>query len=103
MSVITRALAIDNPIEGVIPDFSIFGAEFTALWQKVLAGLWGLAIICAIVFLLINVASMATASAGSNPVEYKTSRTRALVSGISLGILAALAVIVGAILAVFGS
>ncbi|QJU56351.1 hypothetical protein HL652_21145 (plasmid) [Herbiconiux sp. SALV-R1] len=94
---------MDNPIEGVIPDFSIFGAEFTALWQKVLAGLWGLAIICAIVFLLINVASMATASAGSNPVEYKTSRTRALVSGISLGILAALAVIVGAILAVFGS
>ena len=46
---------------------------------------------------------MATASAGNNPMEYKTSRTRALVSGISLGILAALAVIVGAILAVFGS
>lgn len=103
MSLTTRVLAIDNPIDGVIPDFAIFGAEFTALWQKLLAGLWGLAIVAAVVFLIVNVASMATASAGNNPMEYKTSRTRALVSGISLGCLAALAVIVGAILAVFGS
>jgi len=102
MSLTTRVLAIDNPIDGIIPDFSIFGAEFTELWQKVFAGLWALAIIAAILFLIVNVASMATASAGSNPQEYKTSRTKALVSGVSLGILAAIAVVVGAILAVFG-
>lgn len=103
MSLTTLVPAIDNPIDGIVPDFTIFGTEFTELWQKLFAGLWGLAIVAAILFLIVNVASMATASAGNNPQEYKTSRTKALVSGISLGILAAIAVVVGAILAVFGS
>jgi hypothetical protein len=45
---------------------------------------------------------MASASAGGNPNEYKMARTQAMWSGVSLGVLAALAVIVGAILALFG-
>jgi hypothetical protein len=45
---------------------------------------------------------MASASSGGNPNEYKTARTQAMWAGISLGVLAALAVIVGAILALFG-
>lgn len=31
-----------NPFEGVVPDFTVFGVEFTAAWQKLLAGVWGL-------------------------------------------------------------
>jgi hypothetical protein len=94
--------AIDNPLDGVLPDFSIFGAEFTELWQKLLAGVWGIGIILTIVFLIVGVIKMGSASNSGNPQEYKSARTQALWAGIALGVLAALAVIVGAILAVFG-
>ncbi|MBX3196181.1 MAG: hypothetical protein KF727_13910 [Microbacteriaceae bacterium] len=93
---------MDNPLDGILPDFSIFGAEFTELWQKLLAGLWGIAILLAVVFVIMGVTRMASASAGGNPNEYKMARTQAMWSGVSLGVLAALAVIVGAILALFG-
>lgn len=93
---------IDNPLNGILPNFTIFGIQFTQLWQKLLAGAWGLAIVFAIVYLVFAIASMATATAGSNPMEYKTGRTKAVWAGISLGLLAALGVIVGGILAVFG-
>lgn len=93
---------IDNPLNGILPDFTIFGVQFTQLWQKLVAGAWGIAIVAAIVFLIIGLASMATATAGSNPMEYKVGRTKAVWAGISLGLLAALGILVGAILAVFG-
>jgi hypothetical protein len=92
---------MQNPLDGILPDFSLFGAEFTELWQKLLGGLWGIGIILAVVFLIIGIVKMASASNGGNPNEYKTARTQAMWAGISLGVLAALAVIVGAILAVF--
>ena len=93
---------IDNPLDGILPDFSIFGLEFTQLWQKILGGLWALAIIGAIIFVIIGVGNMAVATSGSNPGAYKDARNQAMWAGISLGVLAALAVIVGAILSVFG-
>ena len=36
---------IENPMDGILPDFGAFGMEFTELWQKLLAGLWGISII----------------------------------------------------------
>jgi hypothetical protein len=93
---------IDNPLNGVLPDFSVFGLEFTQLWQKILGGLWALAIIAAVIFVIIGVANMAMATSGSNPGAYKDARNQAMWAGISLGVLAALAVIVGAILSVLG-
>lgn len=98
---ITR-YAIDNPLDGIIPDFSIFGAEFTELWQKILAGIWGIGIIVSVIFLILGLVNMGKGSAGGNPQEYKTARVQAMWAGISLGTLAALAVVVGAILALFG-
>ncbi|MGO1612463.1 pilin [Brevibacterium aurantiacum] len=89
---------IPNPVEGVVPDFSIFGAEFTELWQKLLAGVWGIALVIAVLFLIVGIVAMGKNS-DSNPHEYKKGRTQAMWAGISLGGLAALAVIVGAILA----
>lgn len=92
---------MDNPIDGIIPDFTIFGAEFTQLWQKLFAGVWGLAIVVAIVFLILGLVSMAQSSS-TNPQAYKEGRTRAVWAGVSLGALVALGVIVGAIIAIFG-
>lgn len=94
--------AIDNPLDGIVPDFLSFGGAFTELWQKLLAGLWGIGIILTVVFLIIAIVKMGSASSGGNPNEYKTARTQAMWAGIALGVLAALAVIVGAILALFG-
>jgi Type IV secretion system pilin len=93
---------IDNPLDGILPDFSIFGVEFTSLWQKLVAGIWAIGIILAIVFLAVGVTQMAGASSSGNPAAYKDARTQAMWAGISLGVLAALSVIVGAILALFG-
>ena len=45
---------MENPLDGVIPDFSIFGAEVTELWQKLLGGIWALAIVASIVFLIMG-------------------------------------------------
>ena len=93
---------INNPLDGILPNFSIFGVEFTALWQKLVAGIWAVGIILAIVFVAVGVTQMAGASSSGNPAAYKDARTQAMWAGISLGILAALSVIVGAILAFFG-
>ena len=92
---------IENPLDGVLPDFAIFGAQFTELWQKLLAGIWGIAIVVAIVYLIIGLLSMGKAG-GSNPHAYKEGRGQAIWAGIALGGLAALAVVVGGILALVG-
>ena len=78
--------AIDNPLDGILPDFSIFGVEFTALWQKILAGLWGLAIVAAVIIVIIGIGNMAVATTGGNPSAYKDARNQALWAGISLGL-----------------
>lgn len=101
-TVITQLKSIDNPLDGVLPNFTIFGAEFTQLWQKLLAGLWGIGIVLAVVFLILGIINMGKGSSGGNPQEYKQARQQALWAAISLGGLAALAVIVSAVLAIFG-
>lgn len=94
--------AIDNPMDGIIPDFNIFGTEFTELWQKILAGVWGIGIIIAIVFIILGAVGMSSSSAGGNPQEHKTARKQFFGALIALAVLAALAVIVGAVLALVG-
>jgi hypothetical protein len=101
MSLFTANNPIPNPLNGILPNFALFGAQFTELWQKLIAAAWGIGIVLTIVFLIVGVTQMASASNGGNPLEYKTARNQAMWAGISLGVLAALAVIVGGILAVF--
>jgi hypothetical protein len=101
-SVVHMASGIPNPLNGILPDFTVFGAQFTALWQKLLAGVWGIAIVVSVVFVIVGIVEMGGASNTQNPQDYKHGRKRVVVAGVSLGCLAALAVIVGAVLAVFG-
>lgn len=96
-----RLRFIDNPLNGVLPDFAIFGDQFTELWQKLLAGIWGLAIVVAIVYLIIGLLSMGKADS-TNPQAYKAGRGQFVWALVALGGLAALAVVVGAILALVG-
>ncbi|WP_251054632.1 hypothetical protein [Microbacterium sp. ISL-59] len=93
--------AIDNPLDGVLPDFSIFGVQFTALWQKVLAGIWGLALVFSVGYLIWGIVQMGKSDDG-NPNAYKQGRKAAMAAGIALACLAGLTVIVGAILFIVG-
>lgn len=101
LSAATRvSLAVQNPLDGIIPDFSFGGTEFTALWQKVVAAVWGAGILISIVYVIIGVVGMAGASGdvNPNPQQHAVGRKKAMWALISLGALAALALIVGAVL-----
>lgn len=88
--------AIDNPIDGIVPDFSIFGTEFSEWWQKLFAGLWALALIYSAVNLVLGFAAMGASN--GNPEAHKEGRKRAVWAGISTAALAAFALIFGGIL-----
>lgn len=90
---------MDNPIDGIIPDFTIFGAEFTNIWQKLFAGGWALAIIAAIVFLIMGLIKLGS-SGETNPQGVAEAKRQIIRSAVALGGLVALAVIVGAIIAI---
>lgn len=90
-----------NPIDGIVPDFAIFGVQFTQLWQKIFAGFWGIAIVVVIVFLVQGIVKIAQ-SGDTNPQGVAAGKQQVVLSGAALGGLVALGVIVGAIIAVFG-
>ncbi len=92
---------MQNPIEGLLPDFAILGGEFTELWQKLFAGFWGLAMIAAIVFLVFGIAKLSQAGNTGNPDATRQARGGVIWAAISLGGLVALGVIVGGIIGVF--
>ena len=98
-SIAVLAATVPNPLDKIVPNFTIFGTEFTQLWQKLIAGVWGLAIIVAVVYLILGVGSMAAASGvNANPMAHAEGRRKAIGAAIAIGVLAALGVIVGAIL-----
>lgn len=92
-------MTMENPIDGIIPDFAIFGAEFTNIWQKLFAGLWGLAIIAAIVFLIMGLFKLGS-SGETNPQGVAEAKKQIIRSAVALGGLVALGVIVGAVIAI---
>jgi hypothetical protein len=96
--------AIDNPLDGILPDFSFGGTEFTALWQKLIAALWAIGILVSIGFLIFGIVAMAGASGDTNPnpQAHAQGRRKAVWAGISLAALAGLAIIVGAVLSFAG-
>jgi uncharacterized membrane protein len=98
------ATQIKNPIDGIVPDFSFGGQQFTELWQKLIAAIWAIAIIVAIVYLIRGLVAMAGASGdlNPNPQAHAQGKAKALAAFISLVGLAALAVIVGVTLSLAG-
>lgn len=92
--------AIANPLDGIIPDFSFGGQEFTALWQKLIAALWAIGILVAIGYLIFGIVAMSGASGETNPnpQAHSQGRRKAVWAGVALATLAGLAIIVGAVL-----
>lgn len=91
---------IDNPLDGIVPDFTAFGARFDALWKKLVGAVWAIALVVSIVYLMRGIVGIAQHRGGSHPSQVAESRGEAVRGGIAVGGLAALGVIVSAILAV---
>ncbi len=90
-----------NPLDGIVPDFSIFGAEFTNIWQKLGAGLWGLAILIAVGYLAHGILGIAQ-NRGGHPGHLRESKREAVQAGVALGGLIALAPLVSVFILIFG-
>jgi hypothetical protein len=92
---------VRNPLDHIVPDFTIFGAQFTTIWQKLAAGLWGLGILIAVGYLGHGILGIAQ-NRGGHPGQLRESKKEAVNAGIALGGLISLAVIVGIFITIFG-
>lgn len=93
---------LQNPLDGVVPDFTIFGAEYTAIWQKLAAGMWGLGILIAIGYLGHGILGIAQ-SRGGHPGNLRESKREATSASVALAGLISLAVIVTVFITIFGA
>lgn len=101
VDVVAAAPTIENPIDGIVPDFSVFGAEFNTLWKKLFAGLWAGALLFTIANFLIAFAAASTARSSNHPGKTAEARRDVGQAGMWLGGVAAFGVIVTVILALF--
>lgn len=90
---------MENPFDNLIPDFNVFGAEFTTWWQKLFTGLWALGIIVAAAFLIWAIVSLRRATNNNVPGQADDAKTQAMWAGGALGGLIAFGTIIGAIIA----
>ncbi|RLK58365.1 hypothetical protein [Actinokineospora cianjurensis] len=90
-----------NPFDGITPDFSVFGVEFTQGWQKLLAGLWGLAFVVAAFGAVRAVLELQHAKKGGYQASVHEHTESAKRSGYAVLGLAALGIIFGAVVALF--
>ena len=100
LQTIVLTAAIENPFENVTPNFAVFGAEATELWQRLLGAAWVVGLLVAAAFLIVGLVKMGKSS-DDNPHQYKQGRKSALMAGGSFGGLVALPLIAGAIITVF--
>jgi hypothetical protein len=91
--------SFSNPFAGLVPDFSVFGADFTTWWQKLFGGMWALCILAAAGYLLISLVRLHKATNNNIPGQADEAKTAAAWAGGSLAALCGFAVIVGALFA----
>jgi hypothetical protein len=90
-----------NPFDGIVPDFNVFGIPFTQAWQKVLAGVWGIAFVVVAFGAIRAVIELQHAKKGGYQTSVLEHTESAKRSGLALGALAALGIIFGAVVALF--
>lgn len=90
-----------NPFDGITPDFSVFGVEFTKAWQKILAGVWGLVFVWLAFSALRAAGEYASARKGgyAQSMSEKTTGLRDALT--ALGICVALPFIFAGVIALF--
>ena len=79
------APGMSNPFAGLVPDFSVFGGDFTTWWQKLFVGLWAICLIVAAVYLLTSLVKLHKATNNNIPGQADEAKTAAMWAGGSLG------------------
>jgi uncharacterized membrane protein YidH (DUF202 family) len=74
-----------SPFQGIVPDFSIFGAEFTTWWQKLFAGLLALLLIYTGARLAIALGAMHKARNSGVAGQVDEAKSQAVWAGIAFG------------------
>jgi hypothetical protein len=91
-----------NPFDGVVPNFSIFGADFNAWWKKILGGVWALSIAYCAFKLFPAALSMHRNRRVGNAMTLSESTQDLQFWGVGTGIVVAAGLLFGAILAAVG-
>lgn len=91
-----------NPISGLVPDISMFGAQFTLWWQKLFVGGWAVLIVVAIGALAMALGKLHKATTNNIPGQADEAKSHAGWAAAALGALVGLGVIVTAIFAIAG-
>lgn len=91
-----------NPFSGLVPDFTVFGAEFTTWWQKLFVGLWAACILVAAVSLLMSLVKLHKATNNNIPGQADEAKSHAIWAAAALGSLVGFGVIIGAIITLAG-
>lgn len=95
-----KYLAAENPFDGLVPDFGIFGAEFTQWWQKLFVGVWAVCIIIAGTYLLIALLGLRRAHSNNMPGQVDEAKGRMMWAGCALAGLVGFAIIMTAIFSI---
>ena len=90
-----------NPFDGITPNFSVFGVQFNAAWQKLLAGVWGLAFVVVAFGAIRAILELQSAKRHGYHTSVAERTDSVKRSVIALAALAGLGVIFGAVIAVF--
>ena len=89
---------MDNPIDGILPDFDVFGIEFTNWWQKLFGGLWAAMILLSIAWLLVAFFGLRRATSNNQVQQVDESKSKVMWAGITLIAVLGFSVIVGIII-----
>lgn len=98
----TQYLALDNPIAGLVPDFTVFGGEFDTWWKKLFAGLWALCLVGSIAWFAISITGLRHATESNIPGQVDSAKNKVAWSGGAVGGLVGLPIIIGAIFVIAG-
>lgn len=94
--------ATQNPFDKVVPDFSVFGAQFTQWWQKLLGGAWGVALVLCAFHLLTAGASLQSNKKTGYQSGVMEDTQELKKWGLGAGVTIGAGVIFGAAVAIFG-
>jgi|GEM_PF-2367648 len=90
-----------NPFDQVVPDFQVFGAAFNDAWKKALAGVWGLGFVWLGFSAIRATLEFVRARKGGYGAQVAENKEELINALIAVGVMSALGVIFGGIVAMF--
>ena len=91
-----------NPFDGVTPSLSGLGGEANGRILLILGVIWGLCILGAAIFIIVNGARLSAARKAKNPQEAEGAKSAVVGSVIGLGVIVMAPIIVGAVVILGG-